>query len=396
MLDKAAGLGLQLAQRRRLVPSGSEHHLEVAEVAQDEGPVGDAPHRGEQHLLGRELEVDRALGKHAVLELEAARGIGDHVGEDPLHLGPGRLRQLALVDEAGVGKHLGQRVSGTDLGVDVLELLGSDLAGLDEDGPELVTRVVRGSKEDTSTPEIEGLLVGGALHFERAGRPLPVQVHEEEGKGLRIDVSADGQRVGHRPSRRFPPPLMGRIALSGQHITMDGFVDRSVRRRLDCVPGELPYSLLPYLIDGNNLLGSWGGPQEGDDRRHEVVRRVAAFCRGRNARATVVFDGHPLRDDLAAQELGPVSVRVPPPGTDADSLIRELVERAARPAELIVVTSDKALYSYVKTLGAAVMRAHEWNALERRIASRRPAPPGGEKPEKEDDIEGWLKKFGGD
>jgi len=167
--------------------------------------------------------------------------------------------------------------------------------------------------------------------------------------------------------------------------------------------GELPYSLLswrraplPYLIDGNNLLGSWGGPQEGDDRRHEVVRRVAAFCRGRNARATVVFDGHPLRDDLAAQELGPVSVRVPPPGTDADSLIRELVERAARPAELIVVTSDKALYSYVKTLGAAVMRAHEWNALERRIASRRPAPPGGEKPEKEDDIEGWLKKFGGD
>src|SRR5207244_1553335 len=59
---------------------------------------------------------------------------------------------------------------------------------------------------------------------------------------------------------------------------------------------------VPYLIDGNNLLGSWGGPQEGDDRRHEVVRRVAAFCRGRRAKATVVFDGHPLRADLAAQE----------------------------------------------------------------------------------------------
>src|SRR5437667_15706 len=130
---------------------------------------------------------------------------------------------------------------------------------------------------------------------------------------------------------------------------MDGFVDRSMRRRLDCVPGELPYSLLswrraplPYLIDGNNLLGSWGGPQEGDDRRHEVVRRVAAFCRGRNARATVVFDGHPLRDDLAAQELGPVSVRVPPPGTDADSLIRELVERAARPSGLYRLGSSPA------------------------------------------------------
>lgn len=153
---------------------------------------------------------------------------------------------------------------------------------------------------------------------------------------------------------------------------------------------------MPYLIDGNNLLGSWGGPQGDDDRRHEVVRRVAAFCRGRNAKATVVFDGHPLRPDLAAQELGPVSVRVPEAGTDADTLIRELVERAPRASELIVVTSDKALYSYVKTLGASVLRAHEWNALERQIEARRPPPEGDEKPEREDDVEGWLKKFGGD
>jgi len=153
---------------------------------------------------------------------------------------------------------------------------------------------------------------------------------------------------------------------------------------------------VPYLIDGNNLLGSWGGPRDGDDRRHEVIRRVAAFCRGRSAKATVVFDGHPLRADLAAQDLGPVSIRVPEPGNDADSVIRDLVERAARPAELIVVTSDKALYSYVKTLGAAVLRAHEWNAAERQALGRQAAASGGEKPEREDDVEGWLRRFGGE
>ena len=151
---------------------------------------------------------------------------------------------------------------------------------------------------------------------------------------------------------------------------------------------------MPYLIDGNNLLGSWGGPRGLDDRRSEVVRRVAAFCRARNVRATIVFDGHPLRPDMAAQDLGPLSLRVPPPGTDADTVIRELVERAPRPAELIVVTSDKALYSYVKTLGAGVLRAHEWNAAERQVS-----PAGrsgrGEKPETETDVEGWLKRFGG-
>ena len=152
---------------------------------------------------------------------------------------------------------------------------------------------------------------------------------------------------------------------------------------------------MPYLVDGNNLLGSWGGPRGGDDRRAEVVRRVAEFCRLRGAKATVVFDGHPLRGDMAQQQLGDLTLRVPERGQDADTVIRELIDRAPRPAELIVVTSDKALYSYARTMGAAVLRAHEWNALERRIEQGREVAPGREKPEREEDVEGWLRRFGG-
>ena len=152
---------------------------------------------------------------------------------------------------------------------------------------------------------------------------------------------------------------------------------------------------MPYLIDGNNLLGSWGGPRGGDDRRAEVVRRVASFCRARGVRATVVFDGHPLRPDMAVQDLGPVSVRVPPSGEDADGVIRELLDRADRPAEVIVVTSDKALYSYARTTGAGVLRAHEWNAEEKRTLAARPRREGAEKPEREPDVAFWLEKFGG-
>jgi predicted RNA-binding protein with PIN domain len=151
---------------------------------------------------------------------------------------------------------------------------------------------------------------------------------------------------------------------------------------------------VPYVIDGNNLLGSWGGPTSGDDRRAEVVRRVAAFCRARGAKAVLVFDGHPLRHDMEAQDLGPLRLRVPPQGQDADTVIREIVDGTARPAELVIVTSDKALYSYAKTAGASVLRAHEWNAIERRIVPAA-ASSAGEKPDKEDDVEGWLRRFGG-
>lgn len=153
---------------------------------------------------------------------------------------------------------------------------------------------------------------------------------------------------------------------------------------------------MPYLIDGNNLLGSWGGPRTGDDRRGEVVQRVVAFCRTRGAKATLVFDGKPLRTDMAAQNLGPVSIRVPPAGQDADTLIRQIVDRSPRPQEWIVVTSDKPLYSYVKTRGASVLRAHEWNAEERRRTAPQRSGPSerSEKPEREKDVAGWLKKFG--
>jgi predicted RNA-binding protein with PIN domain len=147
---------------------------------------------------------------------------------------------------------------------------------------------------------------------------------------------------------------------------------------------------LPYLVDGNNLIGSWGGPTPRDDRRAEVVRRVAAFCRAKNARATIVFDGGPLRHDFAAQQLGRVCLRVPEPGADADSVIRGLLDLATRPGDWVIVTSDKALYSYAKTRGARVLRAHEWNALARRVA----APTAGEKPDREDDVDGWLRRFG--
>lgn len=158
---------------------------------------------------------------------------------------------------------------------------------------------------------------------------------------------------------------------------------------------------MPYLIDGNNLLGSWGGDRD-DDGRAEVVRRVADFCRARGAQALIVFDGPPLRDDLAGQSLGAVSLRVPPPGGDADGVIRQVIDASPSPGDLIVVSSDKAVYSYARHRGAAGMRAHEWNALARRAtherATGRSAAEEGQddKPQVEHDVDGWLAIFGGD
>jgi len=119
-----------------------------------------------------------------------------------------------------------------------------------------------------------------------------------------------------------------------------------------------------YVIDGSNLLGSWGGPQPGSDRRREVVARVGQFCETHAVDATLVFDGRPFEPVPAQPRL---RLLFPVPGGDADTVIRALVDGASRPALLRVVTSDKALYSYARTRGAAIMRAHEWNAAARSL-----------------------------
>ncbi len=162
---------------------------------------------------------------------------------------------------------------------------------------------------------------------------------------------------------------------------------------------------MPFLIDGNNLLGSWRaqGATHAGDGREEVVRRVCDFCRRRGASATVVFDGHPLRGEREGQALGKVEIRYPGPGRDADALIRELIDGSRHPESWTVVTSDKPLYSYARTRGAGVMRAHEWNAVWRRLQGGTPSQAGRrrraehatrrEKPERETDIEGWLRRF---
>ena len=94
----------------------------------------------------------------------------------------------------------------------------------------------------------------------------------------------------------------------------------------------------------------------------------------------LVFDGAPFRPDLGGQQLGNVTLRFPAAGRDADSVIREIVDGARRPGELVVVTSDKPLYSYARTRGAQVLRAHEWNALARGAKPQRAqGPPGPER-----------------
>ena len=79
-------------------------------------------------------------------------------------------------------------------------------------------------------------------------------------------------------------------------------------------------------------------------------------------------------------------------------MVRDIIDHAARPAEILLVTSDKALFSYARTRGVVTLRADEWNALmrgatPRRLKTSKAKATASEKPDHETDIDGWLKRF---
>jgi predicted RNA-binding protein with PIN domain len=117
-----------------------------------------------------------------------------------------------------------------------------------------------------------------------------------------------------------------------------------------------------YLVDGDNLIGAWGGPRRGDDRRAEVVRHLHTACEGQDSTCVVVFDP----GATAPEETTRVRVRVASLGETADDIIRSFVDAALDTGALTVVTSDKPVYSYARTRGARVLRTHEWMRAFRR------------------------------
>jgi predicted RNA-binding protein with PIN domain len=151
---------------------------------------------------------------------------------------------------------------------------------------------------------------------------------------------------------------------------------------------------MPYLVDGNNVMGQRVGFHK--DRRRARLRlldELADFAERRGATVSVVFDGAP--DDIVSDNshYRGVSVHYAARGSDADSRIRSLVADSRERRTLLVVTSDRALADSVRALGARVVRSGEFRKmLEERVAV--PDADARKKEVRPDDTAHWLRYFG--
>jgi predicted RNA-binding protein with PIN domain len=145
---------------------------------------------------------------------------------------------------------------------------------------------------------------------------------------------------------------------------------------------------MPFLVDGNNLLGHLrGGPGASDEERRAVQARIASRVRSGKSSVVLFFDGEPEAGKREAW-MGALTVRYAG-NRSADDAIIEAVERAKARRDCHVVTDDRGLAERARSRGARSLSISDfWGRLEDE------APAGGEG--KKVDVDEWMSFFSDD
>ncbi len=118
---------------------------------------------------------------------------------------------------------------------------------------------------------------------------------------------------------------------------------------------------MPYIIDGNNLIGcSPDISLEDSNSRSEIIGIVKKFQKKKKSKIIVVFDGEP---DTFSNEENPtekIVIKYPPIGDSADDEIKRILDGYTYFRDVVLVTSDRELKDVAKKKGARVVNSIEF------------------------------------
>jgi len=155
---------------------------------------------------------------------------------------------------------------------------------------------------------------------------------------------------------------------------------------------------MPYIIDGNNLIGSAPDFSLGDpDSRGKMVSIIRKFQESKNTKVTVVFDGEPQ----GSERHNPISAKLlviyPRYGLGADDEIKHILENYQNVKETVLVTTDRELKAFAREKGVRTV-----NSIEFYYTLKKASASQGKKEEtlkrvntrvSQNEVEQWLKIF---
>jgi predicted RNA-binding protein with PIN domain len=139
---------------------------------------------------------------------------------------------------------------------------------------------------------------------------------------------------------------------------------------------------VPYLLDGDNLVGTARRRSGGSEDRDALISEIAERLRRTRASVVLFFDGAGR-----SLSLGHLSVRFAGASSADDAIVRE-ISRSSKPRETTVVTADRELARRARDAGATAMSpADFW----RRFGDVDPGSP--RRNETPVDVDEWMKWF---
>ncbi len=139
---------------------------------------------------------------------------------------------------------------------------------------------------------------------------------------------------------------------------------------------------MPYLIDGNNLIGFVSTFSQKDPRsRLDLLGKLWLFQRATNSRLFVVLDGPSDAQLIEECRFWPkFQLFFAQPGEKADEVILSLIQKNKQPRTIILVTSDRELQTLGKTRGVRILTSAEFAKRIKKILKEKKKAKGGHKP----------------
>lgn len=156
---------------------------------------------------------------------------------------------------------------------------------------------------------------------------------------------------------------------------------------------------MPYIIDGNNLIGSMPDiTLEDPGARKKIVEIVRKYQQSKNSSVIIVFDGEP--DNVFHRQ--PLdekfTVVYPRYGDSADDEIKRILGRYTYFKDVVLVTSDRELKTYARKKGARIINSIEFHYELRRYTRVQGIKESNQKrinaQLSDNEIDQWLKIFG--
>lgn len=156
---------------------------------------------------------------------------------------------------------------------------------------------------------------------------------------------------------------------------------------------------MPYVIDGNNLVGCSPDISLKDpNARDRVIRIVKRFQENRNNSVVIVFDGAPDAGVRRWEESTKLTVIYPKGGNTADDEIKEILDGFHYFKDVVLVSSDRELKTFAKKKGARTVNSIEFYYELKRFShihvKREESQKRIEAELSDSEVDQWLKVFG--